>query len=290
MVARERQRDEELQQLRIQLSRSHNISNDATVRDIDAAASGDAIATAQNANMIASGSACVVSRGADADASADVYVESGLKLKPDTYDGTVPLREFFTQFELIARASRWNEMTKTVSLASCLRGKVRAVLESVEDPMNLNYSELKSKLELRFGEGHLSQNFYASFTSRRQKVGEDLASFGSDLERLCRLAYPEGTFVLRDKIACSQFISGLADNFVKKTLRLEGINSLKTAMVRARAIKEIQEECYDRGRENLNFAKRNFVEKKNQESKKMEGEKEGEKGGKELKNIMIRRG
>jgi len=50
-----------------------------------------------------------------------------------------------------------------------LKGKARAVLESVEDPMNLNYADLKSKLELRFGEGYLSQNFYASFTSRKQK-------------------------------------------------------------------------------------------------------------------------
>jgi len=285
MAARERQRDEELQQLRIQLSRSYNISPDA-LREIDAAASGDAIVTAQSVNTIVSGGACVASRGANADASADVQVEFGLKLKPDTYDGTVPLREFFAQFELIARASHWNEMTKTVSLASCLRGKARAVLESVEDPMNLNYADLKSKLELRFGEGHLSQNFYSSFTSRKQKVGEDFASFGSDLERLCRLAYPEGTFALRDKIACSQFISGLVDNFIKKTLRLEGINSLKTAVVRARAIKEIQEECYDRGRGNSNFSRRNFFEKRNQGDKKIEEEKEGENGSKGVKNAF----
>jgi len=44
----------------------------------------------------------------------------------------------------------------------------------------------------------------------------------------------------------SQFISRLADNYVKKTLRLEGINFLKAAIVRARAIKEIQEECFDK--------------------------------------------
>jgi len=168
------------------------------------------------------------------------------------------------------------------------------VLESVEDPVNLNYAELKSKFELRFGEGHPLQNFYASFTNRRQKVGEDFTSFGSDLERLCRLAYPEGTFVLRDKIACSQFILGLADNFVKKTLCLEGINSLKTAVLRARAIKtavlraikEIQEKCYDRGRGNLNFARRNILEKKSQENKKVEEEKEGEKRGREFKNVL----
>jgi len=32
--------------------------------------------------------------------------EMGYKLKPDTFDGTVPLQEFFSQFVLIARANR----------------------------------------------------------------------------------------------------------------------------------------------------------------------------------------
>jgi len=79
---------------------------------------------------------------------------------------------------------------------------------------------------------------------------------------------------------------GARRQLCKKTLRLEGINSLKTAVVRARAIKEIQEECYDRGRRNLNFARRNFLEKKSQENKKVEEEKEGEKRGREFKNVL----
>ncbi|XP_071582142.1 uncharacterized protein [Temnothorax nylanderi] len=33
----------------------------------------------------------------------------GLKLKPDTFDGTAPLREFLAQFHLIARANLWTE-------------------------------------------------------------------------------------------------------------------------------------------------------------------------------------
>jgi len=91
----------------------------------------------------------------------------GFKLKPDTYDGTVSLREFFSQFNLIARANSWDDATKTVALASCLRGKARSVLETVEDVSNLEFNELKSKLELRFGEGHLSQNYYVQFTNRK---------------------------------------------------------------------------------------------------------------------------
>jgi len=96
-------------------------------------------------------------------------------------------------------------------LVSCLRGKAQVVLESVQNLESLSFDELKSRLELRFGETHLSQNYYSQFTNRRQKFGEEIASFGSDLERLARLAYPECSQTIQDKIACAQFVSALSD-------------------------------------------------------------------------------
>lgn len=47
----------------------------------------------------------------------------GYKLKPENYDGSVPLREFLTQFDLIARANGWNSGQKTVALAACFKRK-----------------------------------------------------------------------------------------------------------------------------------------------------------------------
>lgn len=80
--------------------------------------------------------------------------ELGYKLKPDSFDGSVPLREFMTQFDLIARANAWTDSAKTVTLATCLRGKARSVLDGIYEIENLRFEKLKSKLELRFGEGH----------------------------------------------------------------------------------------------------------------------------------------
>jgi len=57
-----------------------------------------------------------------------VMNELGYKLKPDNFDGTAPLREFFSQFELIAPANRWNDEVKIIALASCLKGRARAIL------------------------------------------------------------------------------------------------------------------------------------------------------------------
>jgi len=157
-------------------------------------------------------------------ANNDFRARTGFKLKPDIFDGKVPLREFLSQFLLIARANNWDDSTKTIALAASLRGKARTVLENVENFESLSFPELKSKLELLFGEGNLTQNYYSLFTNRKQKFREDLASFGAELERLSRLAYPECPFAVRDKIACAQFVSALSDNFLRRKNTIRGNN------------------------------------------------------------------
>ncbi|KYN08831.1 hypothetical protein ALC57_19067 [Trachymyrmex cornetzi] len=142
--------------------------------------------------------------------------QMGVKLKPDIYEGNVPLREYLAQFNLIARANRWEDDTKTAILASCLRGRARAILENIQNLENLQFEELKSKLEMRFGETQTLQSYYSQFTNRRQKFGESIASLGSDIERLSQSAYPECSDTVRDKIAGTQFISALSDGFVKR--------------------------------------------------------------------------
>ncbi|KAL6264200.1 hypothetical protein P5V15_004282 [Pogonomyrmex californicus] len=84
---------------------------------------------------------------------------------------------------------------------------------------NSQYNELVSRLELRFEEKLSAKNYYMQFINRKQKFGEDLAVLGLDLELLSRLAYPECSPGVQDKIACSQFIVALADGFIKQTLQ-----------------------------------------------------------------------
>jgi len=97
------------------------------------------------------------------------------------------------------------------------------------------------------------QNYYSQFTNRKQKFGENIASLGSDLERLSQLAYPECSQIIRDKIACAQFVSALSNRFVSRTLQLEEITSLREAIMRAKTIKLIQESNIEQRRKNVNF-------------------------------------
>lgn len=89
----------------------------------------------------------------------------GYKLKPDTFDGGVPLQEFLSQFNLIARSNAWNNLAKTIVLASCLRGKVRFIFDGMAEIESITFSELKAKLELRFGEKHSVHSYYLQFTN-----------------------------------------------------------------------------------------------------------------------------
>lgn len=99
----------------------------------------------------------------------DACAELGYKLKPDSFDGTTPLRKFFSQFNLIAPANHWSDATKTVVFALCLSGKARSILETVQDMENLEFAELRSKLELRFGEEPSFQDYYNQFMYRKQQ-------------------------------------------------------------------------------------------------------------------------
>jgi len=170
------------------------------------------------------------------------YLCAGIKFKPDTFDGSVLLREYLTQFDLITQFDQinaWPNEVKAVALASGLRGKARTMLDGVSEMENLRFKELRPRLELHFGKGHLAQTFYTQFTNQKQKPFEELAALGADIERLSRLAYPECTKEIRDKVACAQFIAALSDGFIRRTLQLEGVSSLRTALERAMAIKAI---------------------------------------------------
>lgn len=102
----------------------------------------------------------------------------GYKLKPDNYDGSVPLREFFFQFNLIARANQWDDAAKTVALASSLRGKARAVLESVEDLEELDFAGLKLKLELRFWGKAFVPGFLPSIHKLKAEIRKESSRSG----------------------------------------------------------------------------------------------------------------
>lgn len=183
------------------------------------------------------------------------------------------------QFALIARANTWDDATKAGALASCLRGEARSVLESLEDVETFGYLDLKSKLEVCFGEVVSAQGYYLRFTNGRQKAGEEYAMLGADLERLARQAYPDCSVAVRSKIACFQFVAALTDGYVKRTLQQEGVITLRVAVERAKKIKIINKNSFP-GKGDAEKTVKNTVgkEKNSRLNKNANGERKGAAG------------
>lgn len=88
---------------------------------------------------------------------------------------------------------------------------------------------------------------------------------------------------MRDKIACAQFVSALSDGFLRRTLQLEGVTSLKIAVERAKVVEIIQGKSFERkfgGNEN---SRRNFERMERKDARNDEESGKGpagnEKGG-----------
>ena len=110
----------------------------------------------------------------------------GYTPKLASFDGSTPLREFMTQFNLFASFHKWDNFSKLVALVTSLKGKARSVLD--DDAIdNLDFEALKSRLELGSGDVQLSPTYYSKFHKRHQKPGEDIQTLAIDLERLAKL-------------------------------------------------------------------------------------------------------
>lgn len=113
------------------------------------------------------------------------WADLGFKLKSDISTTRIPLPVFsHCACEFLGRCVQVRSVGCELEKGGTNGFGVHRTLGEEE----LNFDELKSKLELRFGEGNLTQNYYSLFTNRKQKFGEDLASFGAELKRLSRLA------------------------------------------------------------------------------------------------------
>lgn len=261
-----RRRDEEMQQL-LQLSRS-NIDNDSGARR-------EGIPSSQN-----------------------VSARGNCKIKVDTYDGKGPLKEFLEQFDLVAQAYSWTDKEKVMMLATNLRGRARSILGSREKVIHLTFNELCAKLELRFGDKLQTRTYASLFANRKQKFDEELSAFGAEIERLAERAYPEFSLEMCDRIACDRFINGLTNDYVKQKLLEEDFTSLRDAMERAEALKQLEIRKGGRGyrsekeriEEGRKFNRREYgkdKEKEKGETRKENGQsrrKEGNAKGKECWN------
>ena len=103
--------------------------------------------------------------------------------------GTISLKLYLRQFELVSNFNGWEDDEKALQLAASLEGPALNTLERVQD--TLTYHGVVAALKLRFPDYSCAATYENAFDTAQRKHGEDAGSFTTRLGDLAFNAYPE---------------------------------------------------------------------------------------------------
>ena len=127
-----------------------------------------------------------------------------------------------------------------MALVASLEGSAQNDLFPLSVNEQPDYQTLVSALQARFGAKNLSNLNYARFQTYKQQKGQTISDLATKVERLAHVTFGDCPTEIRDKLAASQFISSLANEEMKRTLKLSGFTSLGTTVLRAQKIEAVE--------------------------------------------------
>ena len=141
--------------------------------------------------------------------------ESSTRIKPRTYDGSGPWKEYVHYFERLGRLNQWRTADKLELLWIHLEGTALSYVENLPEGSITTYDELCGTLESRFGEQHLAELFKAELRARCRRPGESLPELGQDIRRLVMNAYPRIKQEGLEELAVERFRQAIRDSSVR---------------------------------------------------------------------------
>ena len=174
----------------------------------------------------------------------DVPVQnSKLNVKPQPYDGSEDIEEYLNQFDILTEINNWTYSTKSLYLASSLKGGARAILSELDCHERRDYQSLVKALNNRFGSVHRSEIFRAKLQSRVKNDKETLPELAQSIKKLTRQAYPGAPASVTDILALDQFIDSLNDSDMRlrvREARPKNINEAEILAVRLETYKQAE--------------------------------------------------
>ena len=137
---------------------------------------------------------------------------TGIKIKPQRYDGKESWRVYHGLFERISRMNGWSAEQKLDYLWIHLAGEALNYVENLNSEYTVSYSALCQALDNRFGDNQSAELFKSLLRSRSRKPGESLQELAQDITQLVRRAYPEISRPGIEELAVERFREALPDH------------------------------------------------------------------------------
>lgn len=160
--------------------------------------------------------------------------------KPAPFDGKLTWDAYHTQFEMLAKINRWNDVDKAVYLAISLRGPAATVLTNLPPDQRQNYASLTAALQSRFCTAHQTELNRVRLKARARRREETLPELAEDIERLVRLAYPDAAESMVDVLAKDQFMDALPEEDMRLRIRQHRPATLRAALETALELESYQ--------------------------------------------------
>ncbi|CAC5405166.1 unnamed protein product [Mytilus coruscus] len=131
--------------------------------------------------------------------------------KAATYDGLGSWQDCIVHFEMIAEINGWDENTKALELATCLRESAKAILSDLRPDLRRSYAHLVAALTSRFQPSNQAELYRAQMKSKSRNKDQSLPELAQDIKRVTRLAYPTAPIEVKEQLARDCFIDSLND-------------------------------------------------------------------------------
>ncbi|CAG2208750.1 unnamed protein product [Mytilus edulis] len=131
--------------------------------------------------------------------------------KPATFDGTSSWQDYLVHFEMVAEINGWDNISKALELATCLRGSAQAILSDLRPDLRRSFTHLVTALASRFQPSNQAELYRAQMKSTTREKNQSLPELAQDIKKLTRLAYPTAPMEVREQLARDCFIDSLND-------------------------------------------------------------------------------
>ena len=168
-------------------------------------------------------------------AAAGAARPAGTMILPTTFSGeaTEDVATWLAHFGHCAAANAWPAPQQRAMLLVRIQGAALQFVLGLANLANLTFAQLSAQLTGRFAPAGNIALHRAEFRAKRRRAGETLASFGADISKLGRAAYPALPHAVQTELARDQFIDGLDTRDLRLRVHESDPATLDDAITRA---------------------------------------------------------
>ena len=162
--------------------------------------------------------------------TASDRLQFDFKEAPVFDDSKLEWRDYLGLFEMVAAWNEWTDQQMALQLAMSMSGSAQKFVLRLPADTVRSFKDLVAALTRRYEPKEREANCMAEFQGRQRQLSESVEDFGTALQSLAAKAFPGTTADALEKMVIHQFISGMANEDMRRHVRFGRAKTLIEAI------------------------------------------------------------